>query len=201
MMEAIKLNNKKSEIENLLNQISLKAKEYLAYLKEESVSEIMSGSILQAKELLDKILPIQIAVDEFSNSKENLINALNFKKDNIKSDLRIITQNKVLESKSIQSNSIIRSNILKALIYLGGNADLFEISDFVKREIFKCNHIHEKEKTIFDDKEKLLKIISEESYLMLKDGLVIEDNLSKKWEILPAGIDSLSKYDVTAKAN
>lgn len=198
-MKTEKLSEKGSSIEKLINQLTNEIKEYLTALKEDSINEIMNGSIIRAQELLDKVLPIQNTSEELFALQSKLINLLNSNQKSAKSEIKFANNEKIRETKNNQSNVIIRSNILKALIYLGGNADLNEISDFVKREIMKNGLVHEKEKPIIDDKEKLKKIITEESYLMMKESLVIEDNLSKKWEILPAGIDSLSKYDIETK--
>jgi len=200
-MKSEKLNEKVKSIESLMNQISFEVKDYLISIKEESVNEIMNGSIQRAQELLDNILPIQASAENLSNVHLSFLQILLHKKNFAKPELRIITPIKSSETKSFESNPLVRSNILKALIYLGGNADLKEVTDFVKRESSKSGLLLEKEKQIFSDNEKLLKVITEESYLMLKEGLVIEDNLSKKWEILSAGIEALSKSDISAKAN
>jgi len=194
-------NEKAKSIERLFNQISVEIKDYLFAIKEESVNEIMNGSIQRAQELLDNIMPIQTSAENLLNVHLSFLQVLNHKRNFAKSELRIITPIKSNETKSVESNPLVRSNILKAIIYLGGNADLKEVTDFVKRESSKSGLLLEKEKQIFSDNEKLLKVITEESYLMLKEGLVIEDNLSKKWEILSAGIEALSKSDISAKAN
>ncbi|PJA96067.1 MAG: hypothetical protein CO129_08475 [Ignavibacteriales bacterium CG_4_9_14_3_um_filter_34_10] len=194
-----------NDIQELMNKTSGKIELYLKSIKEESVNEILNGSITKAKEILETILPVQNAAENLMNAKEEFFAAVkiqNLQQTNQsgKTELRVLNTTKNIPLKQSGGEKLFRASILKALIYLGGNAELKSVTEFVKRESIKTGIVHEKEIQIFDDEEKLLKIVMEESFRMLKEGLVIEDNLSKKWEILPAGIDFLSRHDISIKS-
>jgi hypothetical protein len=199
------LNKKFSdEIQELINKTNEAIEGFLKSIKEESVNEIMNGSIAKAQEILETVLPVQNAAENLMNVQNEFMNVVkfeNFRQSNqsVKTELRVLNTSKNVNSKTSPADKLFRASILKSLIYLGGNADIKSITEFVKRESLKAGIVHEKEKPIFEDEEKLMKIVVEECYRMLKEGLIIEDNLSKKWEILQSGIDFLSRYDISVK--
>ncbi|GAB4132316.1 MAG: hypothetical protein Fur0015_05890 [Ignavibacteriales bacterium] len=192
-----------NEIEILMDKVTGKIELYLKSIKELSVNEIMHGSIPKAQEILVSVMPIQNAKENLINAQLELLNLLKAEKaktiESPKEQFRKTHYIKDEPTKIINQN-ILRAGILKSLIYLGGNADLKDISEFVKQEILKGNDSDDSAKLVTENDGQLKKIVSDESYRMLKEGFIIEDNLSKKWEILPAGIDFLSKYDLLAKS-
>lgn len=184
-----------NEIEILMIKISERIESYINSIKKQSIDEIMNGSIQRAKEILDLILPIQNAKNNLVNAQYELINLLKLK--NVKPIRTEKSESDVLIN--INQNKL-KAAILKALIYLGGNAGSNEIYDYVKKDILKSNENENSFKQLIENENQFQKIMINECYLMLKDGLVIEDSLSKTWEILPAGIDFLSKFDLVSKS-
>jgi len=192
--ENIELNGK--EIESLILSINSQVNEYIKKLKQISSEEILNGSIMEAQKIISKILPIESEFEKMNQSQKSFLELLkngevtNAKTSSINNDLDKLD----LSEMDFTPQDYYRLPILKALIYLGGNAKLPEIAGFIEKEMknkFKKGD-HEKGTSGF---EKLwVEMVSHEKETMINEKLISEDTKSGQWEIIQNGIDYLSHH-------
>jgi len=192
--ENIELNGK--EIESLILSINSQVNEYIKKLKQISSEEILNGSIMEAQKIISKILPIESEFEKMNHSQKSFLALLqngevkNGKFNTNNSDLEKLD----LSEMDFTPQDLYRLPILKALIYLGGNAKLSEIAGFIEKEMknkFKKGD-HEKGTGGF---EKLwVEMVSHEKETMINEKLISEDTKSGQWEIIQNGIDYLSHH-------
>ena len=192
--ENIELNGK--EIESLILSINSQVNEYIKKLKQISSEEILNGSIMEAQKIISKILPIESEFEKMNHSQKSFLALLqngevkNGKFNTNNSDLEKLD----LSEMDFTPQDLYRLPILKALIYLGGNAKLSEIAGFIEKEMknkFKKGD-HEKGTGGF---EKLwVEMVSREKENMITEELISEDTKSEQWEIIQNGIDYLSHH-------
>ena len=151
---------------------------------------------MEAQKIISKILPIESEFEKMNQSQKSFLELLkngevtNAKTSSINNDLDKLD----LSEMDFTPQDYYRLPILKALIYLGGNAKLPEIAGFIEKEMknkFKKGD-HEKGTSGF---EKLwVEMVSHEKETMINEKLISEDTKSGQWEIIQNGIDYLSHH-------
>ncbi len=190
----------KKELESLVLSINTKVNEYIQSLKHQSSEEILNGSIQEAQKIINQILPIENEFRKMDNCHSSFLSILNnstspktetnTQLNSEKDDLAKLD----LSEMDFTPSETYRVPILKALIYLGGNAKLSDVVSFIGKEMknkFKTAD-HEKGTNGF---EKLwIEMINREKELMINEKLISEDTKSEQWEIIQNGIDFLAQH-------
>jgi len=190
----------KKELEDMVISINSKIGEYIQALRHKSSDEILSGSILEAQKIINQILPIESEfkkMDECHNSflsvLRNSSNTTSTKKPQESSKNAELSKLD-LSGMDFTPAELYRVPILKALIYLGGNATLPDIAKFIEKDMknkFKKAD-HEKGANGF---EKLwIEMVNREKESMIEEELISENKKSEQWEIIQNGIDYLAQY-------
>ncbi|MCK5086039.1 MAG: hypothetical protein KAQ90_00905 [Melioribacteraceae bacterium] len=203
MADANNIQAVKIELEELVKSINSKVDSYIQALKLKSSDEILSGSISEAQKMLNQIVPIEEGYRQLSGCHDIFLEVLNGNYTINESEVKAgKTYSKSENSKegddseslNYTSDKMYRVPILKALIYLGGSANLDEVAEFIKKEMknkFKPADL-EKGKNGFD--KLWIEMIHTQKVEMVNEGLVTEDKNEKVWEIVQQGIDYLAKY-------
>lgn len=203
MADANNIQAVKIELEELVKSINSKVDSYIQALKLKSSDEILSGSISEAQKMLNQIVPIEEGYRQLSGCHDIFLEVLNGNYIEKGSEVKAgKTYSKSENSKegddsenlNYTSDKMYRVPILKALIYLGGSANLDEVAEFIKKEMknkFKPADL-EKGKNGFD--KLWIEMIHTQKVEMVNEGLVTEDKNEKVWEIVQQGIDYLAKY-------
>ena len=203
MADANNIQAVKIELEELVKSINSKVDSYIQALKLKSSDEILSGSISEAQKMLNQIVPIEEGYRQLSGCHDIFLEVLNGNYTINESEVKAgKTYSKSENSKegddseslNYTSDKMYRVPILKALIYLGGSANLDEVAEFIKKEMknkFKPADL-EKGKNGFD--KLCIEMIHTQKVEMVNEGLVTEDKNEKVWEIVQQGIDYLAKY-------
>ena len=203
MADANNIQAVKLELEELVKSINSKVDSYIQALKLKSSDEILSGSISEAQKMLNQIVPIEEGYRQLSGCHDIFLEVLNGNYTINESEVKAgKTYSKSENSKegddseslNYTSDKMYRVPILKALIYLGGSANLDEVAEFIKKEMknkFKPADL-EKGKNGFD--KLWIEMIHTQKVEMVNEGLVTEDKNEKVWEIVQQGIDYLAKY-------
>lgn len=203
MADANNIQAVKIELEELVKSINSKVDSYIQALKLKSSDEILSGSISEAQKMLNQIIPIEEGYRQLSGCHDIFLEVLNGNYTINESEVKAgKTYSKSENSKegddsenlNYTSDKMYRVPILKALIYLGGSANLDEVAEFIKKEMknkFKPADL-EKGKNGFD--KLWIEMIHTQKVEMVNEGLVTEDKNEKVWEIVQQGIDYLAKY-------
>lgn len=188
------------ELENMVVSINSKIAEHIQGLKHKSSEEILSGSILEAQKIINQILPIETAFEKMDNCHTSFLSVLknsesnstskNTTKNSEKGELEKLDFSEM----DFTPHEFYRLSILKALIYLGGNSKLPDVTGFIEKEMknkFKKGD-HEKGTNGF---EKLwIEMVNREKEIMVKENLISEDKKSQQWEIIQNGIDYLAQH-------
>ena len=190
----------RKELEDLIVSINIKVGEYIQSLKHKSSEEILNGSILEAQKIINQILPTETEfkkMDDCHNSFLSVIrnsivanSAQNTSESSTKEDLKKLD----LSEMEFTSSELYRVPILKALIYLGGNAKLSDVAGFIEKEMknkFKKGD-HEKGTNGFG--KLWVEMVNREKENMVKEKLISEDKRNEQWEIIPNGIDYLAQH-------
>ncbi len=190
----------KKELEELVSSINSKVDEYIKTLKRKSSEEILEGSVLEAQKIINQIMPIENEFKKMDEAHSSFLSVLlNKSEETTTTSTQIQTEKSDLEKLDLSEmdftpQEYYRVPILKALIYLGGNAKLSEIAGFIEKEMknkFKKAD-HEKGTNGF---EKLwIEMVSREKENMINEKLISEDNKGEQWEIIQNGIDYLSQH-------
>jgi hypothetical protein len=188
------------EIEDLVFSINSKVFDYIKLLKRNSSEEILNGSIVEAQKIINQILPIETEfkkMDVVHNSFLSILQNNGIDKTTHESPNKSLNndlEHLDLSEMDFTSQEYYRVPILKALIYLGGNAKLSEVASFIEKEMknkFKKGD-HEKGTNGF---EKLwVEMVSREKENMVNEELISEDKKNEQWEIIQNGINYLSQH-------
>ena len=195
-----KLEINKKELEDLISSINAKVYDYIKSLKHKSSEEILNGSVFEAQKIINQILPIEKEFTKMDAAHNSFLSILQNKgKTENYGETHKNLQNDDLEQLDLSGmdftpQEYYRVPILKALIYLGGNAKLSEVSGFIEKEMknkFKKGD-HEKGTNGF---QKLwVEMVSREKENMVSEELISEDKKSEQWEIIQNGINYLSQH-------
>ena len=190
----------KKELENLVLSINTKVGEYIQSLKQQSSEEILNGSIQEAQKIISQILPVENGFKKMDECHTTFLSVLNnavattssknTQLDSGKDDLSKLD----LSEMDFTPSENYRIPILKALIYLGGNAKQSDVLGFIAKEMktkFKSAD-HEKGANGF---EKLwIEMVDREKESMVNERLISEDKKNEQWEIIQNGIDFLAQH-------
>lgn len=198
-----KISEVESTIQSTLSTLDEQVKNYMQSLREISSHEILSGSLPKAQALISKIITIENKVNQLKSVHADFKEVV---RDNGYHDENKTGQNKSRpetdkksETQSSQKkspfNTRFRLPILKALIYLGGNASTEDIIEYIKKEMKKF--LTDEEKNLSDEDLYInwADELEKESGKMTKEKLVNYEAEKERWEILPEGIDYLAHND------
>lgn len=192
------------ELLTLGKQFGNKVDAFLKNLKKSSSQEVLNGSIKKAQDMLNHLLLVEEKFKKLNNNVDEFLEALkHFKDFNSAAEERLISPQqpsftsvkKNYEVKPDGSNQKIKLNILKGLIYLGGNGNRDDVGEFVYDELKRIDKNYLKEMNLVDNLDGLQQILVNESRKMLEEKLINIADEGQKWEILPKGIDFLAKND------
>ena len=190
----------RKELEDMIVSINVKVGEYIQALKHKSSEEILNGSILEAQKIINQILPIETEFEKMDACHNSFLSVIrnsivanssqNTSESSAKKDLEKLD----LSEMEFTSSELYRVPILKALIYLGGNARLSDVAGFIEKEMknkFKKGD-HEKGTNGFG--KLWVEMVNREKENMVKEKLISEDKKNEQWEIIPNGIDYLAQH-------
>ncbi len=190
----------KKELENLVFSINTKIGEYIQSLKHKSSEEILNGSIQEAQKIINQILPIESEfkkMDECHNSflsilknSGNTTSTKNTQLNSEKGDLSKLD----LSEMDFTPSEYYRVPILKALIYLGGNAKLSDVAGFIEKEMKNKFKTADHEKGTSGFGKLWVEMVNREKESMVSEKLIMEDKKSEQWEIIQNGIDFLAQH-------
>ena len=190
----------KKELEELVASINEKVDVYIKSLKRKSSEEILNGSILEAQKIINQILPIETEFQKLDAAHTSFLSILQNNEMKLTSNsTKNKSPNEELEHLDLSEmdftpQEYYRVPILKALIYLGGNAKLSEVAGFIEKEMrdkFKKGD-NEKGTNGFD--KLWIEMISREKESMVNEELISEDKKGEQWEIIQNGINYLSQH-------
>ncbi len=200
----------REEVEIFLKEFNDKINGYILSLKKQSSEEILNGSAQKAQLLLNKVIRVEDGVKNVTASHNMLFGLLNddssvqssIKQNDAVSDSETQIKSSesdknVFDNKSLEESVSVkyRKPLLKALIYLGGNAKEEDILEFVYKEVKK--KLTDEELSVNGDgKTKLwIRDLREDSDVMVSEGLINKDTDVNTYEITQSGIDYLAKND------
>lgn len=190
----------KKELEELVASINEKVDVYIKSLKRKSSEEILNGSILEAQKIINQILPIETEFQKLDAAHTSFLSILQNNEMKLTANsTKNKSPNEELEHLDLSEmdftpQEYYRVPILKALIYLGGNAKLSEVAGFIEKEMrdkFKKGD-NEKGTNGFD--KLWIEMISREKESMVNEELISEDKKGEQWEIIQNGINYLSQH-------
>ena len=190
----------KKELENLVFSINTKIGEYIQSLKHKSSEEILNGSIKEAQKIINQILPIESEfkkMDECHNSflsvLKNSGTATSTKNTQLNSEKGDLSKLDLSEM-DFTPSEYYRVPILKALIYLGGNAKLSDVAGFIEKEMKTKFKTADYEKGTSGFGKLWVEMVNREKESMVSEKLIMEDKKSEQWEIIQNGIDFLAQH-------
>ncbi len=194
----VKINKK--ELEELVLSINTKVSEYIKSLKHQSSEEILNGSILEAQKIINQILPIESEfkkMDECHNTFLSVLrteNDIPFVKKPLVSSEKGELEKLDLSEMDFTPTELYRIPILKAPIYLGGNAKLSDVAGFIEKDMKNKFKKADHEKGTNGFGKLWVEMVNREKENMIKEKLISEDRKSEQWEIIQNGIDYLAQY-------
>ncbi len=189
----------KKELENLVFSINTKVSEYIHSLKHQSSEEILNGSIQEAQKIINQILPLENEfkkLDECHNSFLSVLNnsgTTSTKNNSLNSEKADLSKLDLSEM-DFTASEYYRVPILKALIYLGGNAKLSDVAGFIEKEMKNKFKPGDYEKGANGFEKLWVEMVSREKESMINEQLISEDKKSEQWEIIQNGIDFLAQH-------
>lgn len=90
-------------------------------------------------------------------------------------------------------NDSYRIPILKALIYLGGSAKLEDVAAFIEKDMKNKFKEADQEKGANGFGKLWIEMVNREKENLLIEGLIYQDTINEKWEIVQNGIEYLSQ--------
>jgi len=190
----------KKELEELVISINSKVSGYIKSLKHQSSEEILNGSILEAQKIINQILPIESEFKKMDDSHNSFLSVLRNKNDMppIKKSLDSSEKGELekldLSEMDFTPTELYRIPILKALIYLGGNAKLSDVAGFIEKDMKNKFKTADHEKGTNGFGKLWIEMVSMEKENMINENLISEDKKSEQWEIIQNGIDYLAQY-------
>ena len=201
------------QLKSFLDEFDQKINGYMLSLKKRSSEEILNGSAQKAQNLLNKIIRVEAGVEKVSIAHKDFFKLIkgDFKtsspveepqvsftktatKQTEKNDDELV-EHIVIKNKSDSRSFKYRMPLLKALIYLGGNAQEDDVLEFVHKEI-KKNLTEEELSVNGDGKTKIwVRDLKVDSAQMVEEGLLTKDTEDNSYEITQMGIDYLAKND------
>jgi len=199
----------KSTIDDIKKTFILSKEKIDAHIHElrvRSSDEVLNGSIEEAQKFLNHILPIESAAKKmirYQNEFVKIIESVDVRKANgrravqknseSEDTLENVTSN-INSSENFTTQIEFRLSILKALIYLGGSANVQKVMEFIGKDMRK-----KLRKGDFDTPngsgEKRWEIaVKKERELMEAEGLLNKQSTTGMWEIVQRGIDYLSNH-------
>ena len=191
-----------NELTQILNEFNSKINNYMQTLKKKSSEEILNGSVTTAQRMLDKLLLVEEGVGKVNSAHEYFIallehdefpSAPRVDKINIKELNEDTKDGFKFDFVNNKKGSRLRFHILKALIYLGGNAEESEIIEFINKESGKNSNKTDVKYTFNDS--TWVKEMNLECKNMIGENLLIFDNVRENWEITQNGIDYLARQE------
>jgi hypothetical protein len=190
----------KKELENLVFSINTKIGEYIQSLKHKSSEEILNGSIQEAQKIINQILPIESEFKKMDECHNSFLSVLknsgiatstkNTQLNSEKGDLSKLD----LSEMDFTPSEYYRVPILKALIYLGGNAKLSDVAGFIEKEMKNKFKTADHEKGTSGFGKLWVEMVNREKESMVSEKLIMEDKKSEQWEIIQNGIDFLAQH-------
>jgi hypothetical protein len=189
----------KTELEKMINSIGEKVSDYVNSLKKKSSEEILNGSLLEAQNIINQILPIEKEYEQMSKCHTSFLNILNSReKVEISSNSNVSEKSELnkldLSDMDFTPNDTYRVPILKALIYLGGSAKLPDVAGFIEKEMKNKFKPADQEKGTNGFGKLWIEMVNTEKENMITEGLISEDKAGKQWEIIQRGIDYLAQH-------
>ncbi|MDA3862035.1 MAG: hypothetical protein PF445_12505 [Melioribacteraceae bacterium] len=190
----------KKELEEMVLAINSKVGEYIHALKHRSSEEILNGSILEAQNIINQILPIETEFKKLDECQNSFLNTL--RNNSLSSGGKSSHENSEkgdldkldLSEMDFTSSELYRVPILKALIYLGGNAKLSDVSGFIEKEMKNKFKKADHEKGTNGFGKLWIEMVNREKENMVKEKLISEDKNDEQWEIIQNGIDYLAQH-------
>ena len=194
----------KEEINESFNSLFSNVDNLICDLKQSSSEEILNGSVVEAKKMLDQILPYQNFYEKLQEAKKVFNGIRGVSADDIelaKEKIEALDQaeiDKEVEAAKSENDETSQINyripVLKALIFLGGSSEVIEVTDFVRKEMKNKFTAKDLEIPEGEEKEKWINNLYFETATMVDEGLLSNESSKNTWEIAQKGIDYLSKY-------
>ena len=202
MTQTENISLEQNDLEQILKDFQIKINKYMQTLKMKSSDEILNGSVITAQKLLDKLVLMDEGIKKVNSAHEYLLALLDQEKIEPvpkPETAREIDKNNgskedfKFDFVHTKNNIKLRMQILKALIYLGGNAEESEMVEFITKEIGKgFDKANSKTNGNGASWTDLLRI---ECKNMIGEKLLIFDDSRDNWEITQNGIDYLAKQE------